>query len=685
MTLPAFNAAQHHIGLGEVVESLNGFLLGGGYTRRMVGDPFQRASNVGTDELISTERQSVWTQSDYTGGEFFHDWSDEAGFSECSHLIPNQLGTGVRTTRPLAPVWTNVAQQGVKPIFFDVIDGALYVVYTNEANLCKLVRFTNLGSFTPTTKMDTIDLPTSKIPRCAAFNSSTNKMWMGTSVPDVRIYNLDKTIVDPAKMFTILKTIKAPVVTSDPVTAVVAIHMMAPLKLIVTRHGAGDDNDRVWNHIKGDKWDNVGILPGQVVDTITYNNAVYILTKANGNQTQISMTQGDQIFPVTDIPYYFRGEKLIQYAGRLYILGTGQDLDGGPQVGELYEVTGTSLRLVRTFLPESMRPNGKAMRHMTCAAVAEGVLWMPDSNTSGFEVYDAVTDAFFGGPALATGYDSNIKWTGLCPAGTALFAWSSGVTKPTTGLYRSYQNTEDSAPYTPFLITSNFDVEPSREKLWGEVVVRSRELPVNCAVSTDAGETWLDIGADPVKSKQQGYTFETVFDLSGVEPSRGIKLSFSFDMTGLGFVPEQIISNPVPNQPPTYHPNPPGSTPPPPPPPPHARRPVIGVIIPGHDGEFPAEILSHSLSFLVKTSGKKQWAFDILGADYITLMDDTFDTVDPVELSSQLWDWVTDATPLIFRDRTGDYHRVVISMFQENQPQVTKEQEAFYRVQLTEL
>ena len=566
-----------------------------------------------------------------------------------------------------------------------MIDGALYVAYVNSSNLCRLARFTNLGSLTPTVKIDTIDLPSTKVPKSAAFHYATNNMWMGTSVPDVRIYGLDKTITDPAKMFTLKKTILPPVVASDPVTNIVGIHMMAPLKLIFTRHGAGDDDDRCWNHIKGNKWDQVGLLPGRFVDSVTYNNAVYIMTKANGNQTQVSMTQGDQIFPVTDVPYYFAGEKFVQYAGRLYVLGTGSDLNGGPQVGEMYEITGTSLRLVRTFLPESQRSNGKAMRHMKGAAVAEGVLWMPDSTTTGFEVYDAVTDSFYGGPALDTGYDSGVEWTDIVPAGTALFAWSAGSTTGKTGLYRTYQNTEDGPSFTPFLITSEFDVEPSRNKLWGQVVVRSREQECACAVSTDGGTSWVTVAKDDALSTSQNFIFDTVFDVSFLAPSKSIKLAFSFDMTGLGFVPEQIISNPVPTGPPVHNPHHGHNSPPPPPPAPHLRRPVFDVIIPGHDGDFPAEILSHSVSFLTATSGKKQWAFDILGSEYIQMMDDTDQNNSPVEIASQLWDWVDAATPLTYVDRDGGYYTVVISSFMETQPQVVESQEAFYRLQLTEI
>ena len=688
MTLPAYDSDLHHIGLGEDGNNLTGFLIVGGYTKRGVGDPFQRASNVGTDELISSERQSIWTQSDYTGGEFFHQWSDEAGFSECAFLVPNQLGTGLRTSRPLDPLWVSGAQAGARLLFMDVIDGALYAIFVNASNLCKLVRFTNLNSFSPNVKIDTIDLPSAKIPRSAAFNYNRNQLWLGTSVPDVRIYNLDKTIVDPAKMFTITRTITAPKVTSDPVTAVVGVHLMSPLKLIFTRHGSGDDDDRCWNHIKGNNWDPVGLLPGQFVDSVTYNNAVYILSRANGNQTQVSMTQGDEIFPVTDIPYYFKGESMVQYAGRLYILGTGQDLNGGPIVGEMYEVTGTSLRLVRTFLPENQRPNGKAMRHMKCAAVAEGVLWMPDSSTTGLEVYDAVTDSFYGGSSPTGGRDPEIEFTGMCSAGTSIFAWSSGLSAGKTGLYRTYTANEDSPPYTPYLITSDFDVEPGREKLWGEVVVRSREQPVNLAVSLDNGDSWVDVGADPNLSTQQGFIFEQVFDISGLPSSRSIKLSFSFDMSGLGFTQDQIISNPVPNQPPTWHPVRGGgslSGVPVPPPAPRDRRPVIGIVIPGHDGEFPAEILSHSLSFLTKSSGKKQWSFAINAAEFVEQFNDETATQSPTEIASQVWEWSNNGTALTFKDLDQTYYTVVISQIAESQPQVVQGHEAFFNIQLTEI
>src|ERR1044072_5686715 len=318
MALPEYDPQRHHFGIGVDADTLKGFMPQGTLTKRLASQPFDRASNVGTDELISSERFSVWTQSDYTGGEFFYDWSDEAGFAHCVGMMPNQLGSSLMTTRPIEMVEGGHAQDvDQRPFVMDTYDGKLWVVFVNSSNLLKILRYQNLDNNEPDVDDDQIDLPGSRNASAAAFNFNTDKLWVGTTeastgtaaqkAPRVYTYEWHPDAVRPSRLFTQRTEIRGPVVAADPATKIVGIQLFSPLKLIVTRHGTNDDDDRVWAHISGNgdnaKWDLVGILPGRYVKSCVYQGSVYIMTQSLlDNQTQLCSTQGDMIHPIVNFP-----------------------------------------------------------------------------------------------------------------------------------------------------------------------------------------------------------------------------------------------------------------------------------------------------------------------------------------------------------------------------------------------
>jgi len=654
MALPEYDPQRHHFGIGVDADTLKGFLTQGTLTKRLASQPFDRASNVGSDELISSERFSVWTQSDYTGGEFFYDWSDEAGFAHCVGMMPNQLGSSLMTTRPIELVEGGHSQDtDQRPFIMDTYDGKLWVLFVNSSNLLKILRYTNLDNSEPDVDDDQIDLPGSRNASAAAFNFNTDRLWVGTTeastgtaaekAPRVYTYVWHPDAVRPSRLFTQKTELRGPVVAADPATKVCGIQLFSPLKLIVTRHGTNDDDDRVWAHISGTgdstKWDLVGVLPGRYVKSCVYQGSVYIMTRSLlDNQTQLSSTQGDMIHPIVNFPYYFRGESMIEYAGRLFVAGVGLDLGGNETHGELYEVSGTSLRLVRTFKPESViRTPRTQMKHMKALAVAEGVLWMPDAN-GGTEIYDAVSDGLFGGPELQAGGSvfSTPEFCGAVPFGDSVFFWGQSTSSGYTGLYRTRRWSEAPGEYTCYVETSDFDIHPGRKKIWGECVVHTREIAPTLEASVDSGDTWTEI-ASTSESEINGHRYETVFDLSTLDSSRSLRLRFTFTHSGTA-------------------------------------------------GEYPAEILSHSVSFLLRNSGLRQWSLTVPAVEQATTWDDTEDQdYDPEEVREQFWDWATEGTILVLQEDNGEQARVVITNLEDRRPAVTIEGESFLSLSLAEV
>ncbi len=663
MALPSFDSEVHHVGLGLDPENLKGLYLFGTRTKQLSAPPFEKATTIGDEALVSNERFSTWTQNDYSGGEFFYDFTDEAGFRECDHFSPNLMGKSLVSVRPIVPAKVGFDVDWLRPIplLMTQIEGKLFVVWIKDDtrwegkwdsttvvanNLVKLSRFSGLGTAGPVAfQSDTIDLPQNKTALCAALTKGEGQLWLGTTVPDVRRYQINPDANDPSDMFTFKDLLNPPTISPDPVARVVGIFLMEPLRLVAfRRNNVGFDVLR--SYITGTganaEWADVGRLPGRWIQGIQYNGACYIMTRSSGGtQTQISMTQGEIITPIVSFPYQFKGERMVEYAGRLYVAGTGVDLDGLPASGEIHEISGTSTRLVRTFKPEYERADGhRVLGRMRCAGVDEGLLWVPNNEQSGVELYDAVTDAFYGGPQLLGGPDPLIEFVDMLPMGHTMYLWAqatetTGAAKEKQGLYRVSPRSKASGGYSPSMTTSSFAISPGRQKIWGEVVSLSRYRAPGLEVSTDGAATWVSVEASS-SSEEFGRVFETVFELSAIPNSRTIHLRFTFDQAGTAN--ENIV-----------------------------------------------ELISHSLSFLVKGDSRKQWSFSVPAVLNPEGMDEEMHDQEPTDVTDQLWDWFEAGQQLVYKDTNGRNYTVIISNLRENQLQVTADNEAHLLVTLLEV
>lgn len=654
MAVAAYDSALHHVGLGADAGSLSGLVLVGPYNRSAAGPVLDKPSDIGTGDLTGQRQMSRWTQNDYSGGEFQDDWQDAAMFAECIGMLPNQLTRSVRTTRPISlqrageqDVTWNAGDDLVQ---VDVIDGYIFATYNRAGAFPKVVRLNAAGPSGTGCEFETANICSgSSVIGAAAWNHSSERLWIGSTAGDLGIHSWDQTAGAGSRLV-LRNGLDTPGMNlADPTVAITGIHIFGAMNFVVTGHGdANQDNNRVWLFVNDSgattEWKAVGILPGAYVTSVTYNNAVYILTRTGNAQTQLSMTQGDQIFPVLTLPYFFQGQAMVEYAGRLYIGGIGRDLEGDVHHGELHEVNGTSLRLVRTFAPQYDRPDPpddpyhpgrkRAMKHFKMLGVAEGLLWMPDSSYSGVEVYDATTDSFFGGPRLRTGDDSNLEFTHAFPFGDSVYLWGVTSDIATTGFYRTERRADAEGSFKSWLVTSDFHPEPASFKVWSRFATLTRYAAPVLAYSVDSGITWTTLTVESTTT--QGDRYERFWSLADVPQSRSIRFRIEFDLAGTA-------------------------------------------------DEDAAELVSHSLSFLVHGETNRRWQFQVNTALAVDGQDGRLVEQVPSEVSALLWSAMDGSSQLLFRDIDGTDYDVVVTDVQEQVTAITPDCESFISVTLLEV
>ena len=676
MTLPLYDPEVHHLGLGEDASSLTGLICAGPITKERATPIFEKPSNIGTDDLIGSSSRSNWTQSDYSGGEFQEDWADAAMFAECVGMLPNQLGRTIRTTRPITEAYLGHPDLMTTPVSADVIDGVSFLVW-NNASGAAVVRLDPADLANPRTEqISNTYLPAGKTVLGAKWNFSGTRVWITTNEPQIHTFTWDNTAAAGSRLVH-KATYDPPTYSADPVQTVRNAHLFGAMKFIFTGHGGGTiDDNRAWLYVSGNgsstKWKLVGPLAGQYVTSITYNSAVYILCRNGKDRTFLMMTQGDQVFPVVEIPYFFSGQSMIEYAGRLFIGGVGYDLDGNAGHGELYEVNGASIRLVRTFAPEVARPDSpvedskdaqigripkgnypgpggggnvsgpgvkpirrrRRMTQLADLAVAEGLLWMPDSSYSGLEVYDATTDSFYGAGRVRFGVQDDFEFTKLWAVGNSVFAYATTPDGLLQGVYRTEHAADDDDDYISYLTTSDFSPEPGRFKIWSEFLTISRGVAPTLEYSFDSGYSWTTVSA--TSTTTHGDKQERVFDLSAVPSSRAIRFRITFNLSGA----------------------------------PASKS---------------AELVAHSLGFLVRGETKHRWHCTVAASSGIADLGNELVHQDAQAIVTRLEALASTTEPLTLRDVDGTDHQVIVSTITRNNVVLTEDREAYLPLVLTEV
>jgi hypothetical protein len=654
VAVAAYDSALHHVGLGASAASLNGLVLVGPYNRGNAGPVLDKPSDIGTGDLTGQRQMSRWTQNDYSGGEFQDDWQDPAMFAECIGMLPNQLTRAVRTVRPI--VLARAGEQDVTwnagddLVQIDQIDGYVFATYNRASGFPEVVRLNPSSPSGTGCEFEGADICSAdSIIGAAAWNHSSERLWIGSTLGDLGVHEWVQANAAGSRLV-IRTTLDTPGLDlAEPTVSIRGIHIFGQMKFVITGHGdVSQDDNRVWLYVSNTggstEWKDVGVLPGSYVASVTYNNAVYILTRKGSSQTQLSMTQGDQIFPVLTLPYFFQGQAMVEYAGRLYIGGIGRDLEGDVHHGELHEVNGTSLRLVRTFAAQYDRPDPpvdayhpnrkRAMKHFKMLGVAEGLLWMPDSSYTGVEVYDATTDSFFGGPRLRTGDDSNLEFTHVLPFGDSLYLWGVTSDIATTGFYRTERRADAGGTFKSWLVTSDFHPEPAAYKVWSRFATLTRYAAPVLAYSVDGGITWASLTVESTTT--QGDRYERFWSLADVPQSRSIRFRIEFDLAGTA-------------------------------------------------DEDAAELVSHSLSFLIHGETNRRWQFQVNTALAVDGQDGRLVEQVPGDVSSLLWSAMDGSSQLVFRDIDGTDYNVVVTDVQEQVTAITPDCESFISVTLLEV
>ena len=615
MPLPVFDAALHHIGLGVDGANLKGFMLDGGYAKEV-----QRETTSGapgefggqTDLVGQTPGQSRWTQDDFIGGMFAYQWGrDDAMFADSIGMMPSQQARSIISCPPMAQVTTGLT--GVARSMF-MVGGSIYVaagntIYRYQIGGGGLSSFAQGGTNTYT---------------FAEYDSQDQKIWAGVHSPgDVSfISRLNTDLTLPSVDFILL----CPANTAGWSFINGTIFNQFVVVQLGRRLFIGDPPKNSDAAINGKiKWRDVTRLPGRWKDSCAYNNTLYILVNDGSFKSHIFAFDGDTCVPICSFPFNFYAKCIIEYAGRMFVGGTGTDVNGGEHYAELYEVTGASVRLVRSFSPET-RNNflggvaGEWPQSFDDLTVHEGLLWMGQKGKM-MVAYDITSDGFFGAAAIQG--DSSRNYSKLVSGRGRLWALTSGG-----AIDRIAQPADTVSAWNPTLVTSDFAYEIAMLKRWSEIVVMSRYGQIeSLEYSVNGGSTWTALSVVTTQPTSGQVYFGTA-SLAAIAPSKIIR--FRIKLTDTGDAGDAK----------TWH----------------------------------RELVSFTVSFTMSSeTRKKAWGMTIVGAEIIEARDAEFDEDEiqayiVTEIRDQLWSWMDAQTPLVLRDLNGTSYNVKLDGLREVMP-----------------
>lgn len=712
MATTPYDAAKHHVGLGEAADSLVGLLLEGSY--RSTLQPAVAPSSFGSGvDYLNNPSLSRWAQDDFSGGAFNYLWGeDTAMFAYCTAMLPTLLGQTIRTAPP-------IVQQHAKNDQSDIVlafarGSVLYLIRPTEIQTYDTANDTWLvtpspasGSLTAAVydagaellylasdKVYVVEVPSLQPPGRSATATVTiaspgvvTLTAHGLSVDDVVFFSTDGALptgLSPNTLYWIKEVVDADtfkltakkggdvINTSGTQSGTHTIYYRPASKAVgyvPTRANFGYpetdgfttvnllangrafiaaacDTNRLFtlsiptSRAGSPIWTENTRLPGPWRDYAVYNGSIYILCADGFNNTSIYTFDGANLIPITDFPYNFEGVCISVYAGRVYVGGAGRDISGNRSYAELYEITGATLRLVKTFTPE-VRDGGQDTPYSQAAAITsmgvfEGLLYL-GLDGCGLVAYDVTTDALFGASQFQDTVPGSSVWE-MFTTNQTLNLWVDSTLTARRGLYRIATIGETVNPYTGQVVTSDFAPLPTSEKRWSELRVVSRYGDVDVEYSEDGGVTYSALAG--TKTEEGSYHFNTV-DLSALAVSKHIRFRFSM-----------------------------------------ARS---------TDSSSYTELVGFTLGFLFLSTGKRTWAVTVNATAAVQALDGTTENVDPAAILSTLSDWASERTSLVYRDVDGSDARVSITRFENFKPVVglpldsSRGLEGFYALTLTEV
>ncbi len=649
MTLPTFSSTKHHFGLGG-----KGYLITGGY--RM--DPQRESApsdSGGETDLIGPSARARWTQDDFSGGAFNENFAtDPAMISDSQNMLPSQIENSVRTVPPLVYFSPPGHIDAVSALGMFSTGGKRIAVLDSDK-----IRTWNAetGAF-----IEVLDPGNTMY--AAAHDPTDNKLYVivrrnSDGIPQLRSVKADYSGLD------LIKTMDASVPEVARGMAVTAGRdIIAAMDRTLYSLDVNDDRDDATVL-------RIGRLPGTWRDSVTYNGLTYILTTDGEQLTQVVAWDGTQILPVTEFPYNFLGKCIGVYGGRIYVGGSAADITGVARFAEFYEITGSSLRLVKTWSSEA-----RAADYLNCPTqiydlqVHEGLLWLAmDKNM--LVSYDLTRDGLWnrhtiiGSDVTVSGTIDRFDHGGSLPvkqkwkhtySGEALYAKFLISTREklvawcaeqdggpaSRGFYRiATSNTDltDTTPdtsYTSFIETSDFVPEPDQKKRWAKLRVLTRFSPnPTLKVSQDGGGSWTTVTGTS-SSGTGAFLVFTDFDLSALDASESIRYEISFAKTTVSYT----------------------------------------------------ELIAFTTSYVSLDSGKYGWNFTINGADNVEQLDGTMLSQATSEIRTALRGFFQSKETLVYTDLDGTAYDVYLSGLSESQPFIDAAQanrEAYFNVALTEI
>ena len=655
MSLPAYDSEIHHIGLGAAGTEI-GFTIAGAYRktfkRDQAGD--QNGVHYGSDSYFNNPGVSSWSMNDFTGGQFQRVWGrDNRMFHRCHNMIPQDFDRSLRTVPPMRMSAATGVGGGVysnKPLEFYNSGGWACAFYPDRM-------YRHL--MTPGGGAVETFLPTFSGAQysCAAYDARTNYVFAGFNNglgPGVAVFNAltGAHIVGASVQPGAVAPYGAP--TGLNVNGDKLVVAFGNILFSVTLQ------DGSLNVISGD-WTRIGRLPGQYLDSAWSAGMLYILCGGSDKKVQLVAFDGVQVLPVCEFPYNFHGYCVEAYGGRIYVGGSGLDYNGAVGYAELYEVTGSSLRLLKTFAPEKKSGRYSNSEAIYSMVVHEGLLHFGKTG-EGLLCYDVTTDSFYGGPMLDAGrVNSGRQILSLISGRGRVWAYVNHPSAPGDNAIWNTIISGDSAPLAAnpgIFVSSDFAPELDRIKDWDKVRLLSRgdsQDPI-CYTSIDGGATWTLATQLTEESCGQSGTL-TTYQINSAN-SHCLTLLFYFYRNS---------------------------------------SPTVSY----------AEMAGFSMSFKLIDSDdvnadgteKLAWSFAIAGVEEVELQDGTSEVQRLEEIRDQLWTWAQSKTQLSFKDVDGTTRTVKIDSISESQPAVLppveyndpnsaamqEGREAFYALVLTEV
>jgi hypothetical protein len=608
VALPAYDATKHHIGLGESAGALKGFVIEPGQRKVLQSAP--RVAEFGSgEELINAPSLSRWTMDDFLGGAFWPTWSaqDPARFSSCKNFVPSQQGFTLRTVPPLV-LWDDETGPTPTPGVFQnaVCTGDFLVLSFRE----ELVRTKIADKSRTEFFSDNYGI---------GFEADSDYgypiLWVadstgggGGDTMQLRRYRTDtwatKTTYTHSGFPETTQLIAA------EFDGVVPVFCWADGQLFTCGFNADETINPTWTKI--------GKIAGVPKKTCTYNGLVYILYVDFAGRTRISTTDGSTITPLVIFPYNFEGRALTSYGGRLYVVGTGRDFAGTDTYLELYELTGSTLRLIKTFAPEDRISGAIVPRGSSAVEVFEGLLWIACEGEY-LVGYDLSTDALYGVSEVPNS-GGTLTPKAMFVTRDQLFLYATHSNNSAlTGYYRVAQTGDGVSSYSGEVVTADFGPEPSLEKAWSQVHLVSRYDVDNPTIdfSTDGGSNWT---AASVSVTTEGTFKHTLADITPAGASRRIRLRFRFPR--------------------------------------------------GSNVTNFSELVAFTVTFAFVETGKLSWMLTIPAISELETDAFTTEQADVSEIKAQLRTWSTASTHLIFRDWDNLEYKVQLRSVQEHAPAI---------------